>query len=99
MEGRDSGLLETVDRYLRINAEAVRKLRISVPEDSYLFTLAKDFMQMIKSYSDDAAHFKEKNELIKAVSALNYAHGWIDAGARIGLFDVGGDHRLFTLYR
>jgi len=28
---------------------------------------------------------------------LNYAHGWLDAGARLGIFDVKGDSRLFTV--
>ena len=33
---------------------------------------------------------------VNAFAALNYAHGWLDSGARIGLFDVK-DSRLFTV--
>jgi hypothetical protein len=34
---------------------------------------------------------------VTAFAALNYAHGWLDAGARLGLFDVGKDNVLFTV--
>ncbi len=34
---------------------------------------------------------------MNAFAAVNYAHGWLDAGARLGVFDVGADDRLFTL--
>ena len=36
-------------------------------------------------------------DIVTAFAALNYAHGWLDAGARIGLFDVGHDSELFTV--
>ena len=55
-----------------------------------------DFLDMIKRYVSDAEHFKEKNDYINAFAALNYAHGWLDAGARLGIFDVH-DSRLFTV--
>src|SRR5256712_13561694 len=50
---------------------------------------------MARAYFDDARHFRERGELEKALANVNYAHGWLDAGARIGLFEVGGgDHPL-----
>ena len=39
----------------------------------------------------------EKGNYVLAFGALNYAHGWLDAGARLGLFDVDEDDQLFTL--
>lgn len=53
---------------------------------------------MAQAYYDDAVHFLEKGDLANAFACVNYAHGWLDAGARLGLFDVGEDDRLFTLY-
>ena len=50
---------------------------------------------MVENYFKDAMHFKEKGDLINAFAALNYAHGWLDAGARIGIFDVH-DSNLFA---
>jgi hypothetical protein len=51
---------------------------------------------MIERYVSDAKHFFEKDDFVNAFAALNYAHGWLDAGARIGIFDVH-DSRLFTV--
>ena len=56
----------------------------------------EDFLDMIRRYISDAKHFKEKGEIITAFAALNYAHGWLDAGARLGIFDVH-DNKLFTV--
>jgi hypothetical protein len=55
-----------------------------------------DFLDMIKRYVSDAEHFAKKNDKVNAFAALNYAHGWLDAGARLGLFDVH-DSNLFTV--
>ena len=41
--------------------------------------------------------FAKKGDLVTAFAALNYAHGWLDAGARLGFFDVGKDNVLFTV--
>jgi len=57
---------------------------------------AKDFFDMASRYYSDANHFKKYNDYVLAFAALNYAHGWLDAGARIGLFDVH-DSTLFTV--
>ena len=42
-------------------------------------------------------NFKKKGDYVTAFAALNYAHGWLDAGARLGIFDVDGDSTLFTV--
>ena len=55
-----------------------------------------DFIDMIERYVSDAHHFESKGDYINAFAALNYAHGWLDAGARIGIFDVY-DSKLFTV--
>lgn len=52
---------------------------------------------MARAYQADAEYFLQKGDLTNAFAAVNYAHGWLDAGARLGLFDTGGDDRLFTL--
>jgi len=39
----------------------------------------------------------KKGDVVNAFACLNYAHGWLDAGARLGLFDVDGDNVLFTV--
>jgi len=55
----------------------------------------EDFLDIIKRYVSDAEHFAKKKDYVNAFAALNYAHGWLDAGARLGIFDVH-DSKLFT---
>lgn len=89
---------EKIDRYLDITHRALEKLRIAAPERSFNKRLADDFLNMATSYYNDAKHFREDGDLVTAFAAVNYAHGWLDCGARMGLFDVGGDDVLFTLF-
>jgi len=94
----DTVTSEKIDRYLDLTDRALKKMRISCPERSFNRRLADDFLNMATSYFNDAKHFKEEGDLVTAFAAVNYAHGWIDCGARIGLFDVDGDDVLFTLF-
>ena len=89
---------EKIDRYLSVTGAALDKLRITPPDRSFGKKMADDFLNMATSYYKDALHFRENGDLVNAFASVNYAHGWLDCGARIGLFDVGGDDRLFTLY-
>ena len=90
-------LAALVDKDIRLTEHALAKVAIAPPEKSHLQKVAEDFLSMARAYSEDAKHFRDKGELEKALANINYAHGWLDAGARLGLFDVGGDDRLFTL--
>ena len=89
---------DKIDKYLGITKAAVDKLKIAAPDRSFGKKMADDFLNMAVSYYNDAVHFRKNGDLINAFASVNYAHGWIDCGARLGLFDVGGDDRLFTLY-
>jgi hypothetical protein len=90
--------LETiVKKDLSITKRALVKLKIIAPEKSYAKRMADDFLGMAQAYYDDARHFQANSDLIRALACVNYAHGWLDAGARLGLFDVKGDDKLFTL--
>lgn len=90
---------ERLEKYLQLTDKALKKIKIAAPERSYMRELADDFLEMAESYSSDAKKFAKDGDLINAFACINYAHGWLDCGARIGLFDVGGDDQLFTLYR
>jgi hypothetical protein len=86
-----------VDRDIRLTERALAKASIAVPKRSHLRKVAEDFVTMARAYHDDAVHFRQEGEFEKALASINYAHGWLDAGARLGLFDVGEDDQLFTL--
>ncbi len=57
---------------------------------------AKEIIEMAGNYISDAHHFYDKEDFVNAFAALNYAHGWIDSGVRLGIFDVDDD-KLFTI--
>ncbi len=77
--------------------EAIEKLTIAPPPRSHLRPVAKDFLEMATAYRQDSDFFLNKGEGALALEAVAYAHGWLDAGARLGLFEVGEDDQLFTL--
>ena len=87
--------LEKLNKYFSITKEALEmakdKFDLERKDD------AEDFFDMASRYYSDAEHFfKNQDDYVLAFAALNYAHGWLDAGARIGLFKVK-DSRLFTV--
>ena len=89
---------ERLDKYFNVTQEALNKIKI---KDSNLVNInskkiANEFLDMATRYFNDAKYFKEKGDIVTAFAALNYAHGWLDAGAKLGVFDVK-DARLFTL--
>ncbi|MFH1134392.1 MAG: DUF357 domain-containing protein [Nanoarchaeota archaeon] len=88
---------EKMVRYLAITTEAIAKVKIAPEQKIEWKAAAEDFLDMAQRYLSDAKHFAQKGDLVNAFAAVNYAHGWLDAGARLGLFDVGHDSRLFTV--
>ncbi|MBN1386146.1 DUF357 domain-containing protein [Candidatus Woesearchaeota archaeon] len=88
---------EKMNRDIDVTKRALEKAKIIVPENSHLFSVAKDFYDMAERYFNDALHFKEKGDFVRADTAVYYAHAWLDAGARLGVFDVQHDSTLFTV--
>ena len=88
---------EKLKKYFDITQKALNKVTISEEKKINWKPSAEDFLDMANRYFSDAKHFYKKGDWITAFAALNYAHGWLDAGARIGLFDVEHDSKLFTV--
>lgn len=84
---------EKLLKYFKITGEAIEKAKESGNRTKFDRI---DFLDMILRYYSDAEHFFSKDDYVNAFAALNYTHGWLDAGARIGIFDVH-DSRLFTV--
>jgi uncharacterized protein len=88
---------EKLDKYFEITGRALKMCETAKnKEDKHKLKQAKDFFDMASRYYSDALHFRKHKDYVLAFAALNYAHGWLDAGARIGLFDVH-DSTLFTV--
>ena len=79
-----------LDKYFNITQRALEKVRES-EKDSERAKQAADFIDMAERYFSDAEHFREQGNHVLALAAVNYAHAWLDAGARIGLFKVKDD--------
>jgi uncharacterized protein len=90
-------LAALVEKDLALTERALAKAKPAPPSRSHLRRIAEDFLSMARAYHQDARHFRDVGDLGSALANVNYAHGWLDAGARIGLFDVGEDDQLFTL--
>lgn len=86
-----------MQRYLDTTERALAKVRVVAPARSFAARMAESFLGMARSYHADAKHNHAKGDFVLAYAQVNYAHGWLDAGARLGVFDVGGDDQLFTL--
>jgi len=57
---------------------------------------AQEIFSMVENYLSDARYFEDKGNLVDSFAALNYAHGWLDAGVRLDILDVN-DNKLFTI--
>ncbi len=88
-----------LEKYLRITREALERVRVAPPRRSFLVGAAEDFLSMARAYLADAESFRTKGDGDRALAAVSYAHGWIDAGVRLGLLDGGDDDVRFTPYR
>lgn len=87
---------ERLNKYFKLTEEALGKIKIKVPKEVDLKIVAEDFLDMAERYFQDAKHFAKQGDLVTAFAAVSYAHAWLDAGARLGVFDVH-DSRLFTV--
>ncbi|HLC81387.1 MAG TPA: DUF357 domain-containing protein [Candidatus Nanoarchaeia archaeon] len=86
---------QKLEQYFKITKEALDQVKGNL--DLERKKQAEEVLDMAQRYYDDANHFlAEKKDAVLAFAALNYAHGWLDAGARMGLFKVN-DSRLFTV--
>ncbi len=86
---------ERLDRYFTITRDALAIAK-KAPKASGKEKEVEIILDMVQRYYDDALHFHQKGRDVDAFACLNYAHGWLDCGARLGLFVVK-DNRLFTV--
>ncbi len=85
---------EKIGKYFKVTEtalEIVKKNIIHGMEEK-----AKEIISMASNYVSDAKHFLKKRDKVNCFAALNYAHGWIDSGVRLGIFNVDDD-QLFTV--
>ena len=86
-------LEEKLKKYFELTAEALKKVKIAEKHRKE----AEDFLDLAQRYYSDAKYFEKKGDMVNAYGAVVYAHAFLDAGARLGFFDVGKDSRLFMV--
>ena len=79
---------EKLDKYFQVSRDALKEAEGSAENVDLNDSTRKNFVDTVQRYLKDAEHFEKKGDLVNAFAALNYAHGWLDAGAKIGIFDV-----------
>ncbi|MDP3966472.1 MAG: DUF357 domain-containing protein [archaeon] len=85
---------EKLVRYFKVSETAFKMIKKKIVNGKE--KEGKEIIEMAGNYISDAHHFENKEDYVNAFAALNYAHGWIDSGVRLGVFDVH-DRDLFTV--
>lgn len=85
---------EKLEKYFKLTSLALKEARKNIIKGKENY--AKEIIEMAENYISDAKHFYEKKDFVNTFAALNYAHGWIDSGVRLDIFDVKDD-KLFTV--
>ena len=85
------------DRYEDLLAEALDAAEVAPPADTPMGEAAAECLEMAESYLRDGRHFREDGDPVNALASFSYGHAWLDAGARVGLFDVPREGHLFTV--
>ncbi|MCH7662051.1 MAG: DUF357 domain-containing protein [Euryarchaeota archaeon] len=90
-------LAEKTDRYEVLLAEALDAAEPAGETGTPLAEAAEECLEMAGSYLGDGRHFREQGDLVNALASFSYGHGWLDAGARIGVLSVPQEGHLFTV--
>jgi len=85
---------DKIEKYYNLSSKALEIAKKSIEKAKE--GEAREIILMVECYLSDSKHFKEKNDYVNSFACLNYAHGWLDAGARLKIFKVT-DNRLFTV--
>ncbi len=85
---------QKLEKYFNLTQTALKiaKKNIIKQKENY----AKEIIEMVENYLSDAKHFEKNQDFVNAFAAINYAHGWLDSGVRLDIFNVKDD-KLFTI--
>ena len=83
-----------IDKYRKLTEKALKIAEKSIAKGKE--KEAKEILEMVSCYLSDSRYFEKKGHYVDAYGCLNYAHGWLDSGARLKIFNVK-DNKLFTV--
>ena len=85
---------EKIEKYRNVSEKALNLAKKNIAKGKE--KEAKEIIEMVECYLSDSKHFEKQGNLVNAFAAINYAHGWLDSGARLRIFNVS-DRKLFTV--
>ncbi len=83
-----------ITKYYNLTSKALKIAKKSIAKLREIE--AREIILMVESYLSDSKYFEDRGDFVNAFACLNYAHGWIDCGARLKIFNVN-DNKLFTV--
>ena len=83
-----------LEKYFKLTSTALLKIEKNIFPGKT--SEAEKIIEMVSCYLSDSEHFEKKGDFVNAFGAIYYAHGWIDCGVRLKVFNVDDDN-LFTI--
>lgn len=91
---KDKITKQKIEKYFNLTNKALKVAKKSIIKGKENY--AKEIIDMVSNYLSDAEHFEKNKDFVNAFATINYAHGWLDSGVRLDVFDVKDD-KLFTI--
>ncbi len=91
---KDKITIKDLEKYRNLTEKAFSIAKKSIAKNKK--EEAEKITEMVQCYLSDSKHFEKKGDLVNSFGAIYYAHGWIDCGARLKIFEVTDD-KLFTI--
>ena len=85
---------EKLKKYFNLTKSALEEVKENIIPGKE--SEAKEIIEMVFNYLNDAKYFQDNEDFVNSFAALNYAHGWLDSGVRLGIFKIEND-KLFTI--
>lgn len=83
-----------LEKYFNLTTKALEKVKKKIIKGKE--KEAKEIIDMVSNYLSDAEYFRKKQDFVNSFAALNYAHGWLDSGVRLDIFNIK-DSKFFTI--
>jgi len=91
---QDKVTKEKIETYRTMTSKAVEIAKSSIIKGKE--KEAKEIIEMVSNYLSDSEYFEKNKDFVNAFAALSYAHGWLDAGVRLDIFDIK-NNKFFTV--
>ena len=85
---------EKIKKYHALTSKALKIAEKSIIKGKEDY--AKEIIEMASNYISDSEYFEKEKDFVNAFAALNYAHGWLDSGVRLSIFNTK-NNKLFTV--